>query len=157
MVDLIIRNARLLDGRLLDMAAEDAHFVRFGPSLDLDAASVIDAEGRLVTAPLVDCHLHLDASLTAGRPRFNESGTLIEGIEVWGELKPTLTEQDVFDRASEIVRWSAAQGTLWIRAHADISGENDAMIRGLLRVRDECADLCTIQVTAFPQDRPYAH
>ena len=59
-----------------------------------DAADAVDAEGRLVTAPLVDCHLHLDSSLTAGRPRFNESGTLIEGIEVWGELKPTLTEQD---------------------------------------------------------------
>jgi cytosine deaminase len=156
MVDLIVRNARLLDGRLLDIAVQGGRFVRIGPSLDLDATSVIDAEGRLVTAPLVDCHLHLDASLTAGRPRFNESGTLIEGIEVWGELKPTLTEQDVFDRASEIVRWSAAQGTLWIRAHADVSGENDAMVRGLLRVRDELAELCTIQVTAFPQDGLYA-
>jgi cytosine deaminase len=156
MVDLIVRNARLLDGRLLDIAVQGGRFVRIGPSLDLDATSVIDAEGRLVTAPLVDCHLHLDASLTAGRPRFNESGTLIEGIEVWGELKPTLIEQDVFDRASEIVRWSAAQGTLWIRAHADVSGENDAMVRGLLRVRDELAELCTIQVTAFPQDGLYA-
>jgi cytosine/creatinine deaminase len=156
MVDLIVRNARLLDGRLLDIAVQGTRFARIGSSLDLDAASVIDAEGRLVTAPLVDCHLHLDASLTAGRPRFNESGTLIEGIEVWGELKPTLTEQDVFDRASEIVRWSAAQGTLWIRAHADVSGENDSMVRGLLRVRDELADLCTIQVTAFPQDGLYA-
>src|ERR1700758_2218800 len=157
MIDLIIRDARLLDGRLLDIAVEGARFVRIGPSLDLDAANMIDAEGRIVTAPLVDCHLPLDASLTAGRPRFNESGTLIEGIEVWGELKPTLTEQDVFERASEIVRWSAAQGTLWIRAHADISGENDAMVRGLLRVRDELAELCTIQVTAFPQDGLYGH
>src|SRR5690242_20777709 len=156
MVDLIIRNARLLDGRLLDMAAEDAHFVRFGPSLDLDAASVIDADGRLVTPPLVDCHLHLDASLTAGKPRWNESGTLIEGIEVWGELKPSLTEQDVFERASEIVRWSVAQGTLFIRAHADVSGENEAMVRGLLRLREEVAELCTIQVTAFPQDGIFA-
>jgi cytosine deaminase len=157
MVDLIVRNARLLDGRLLDIAVEGTRFARIGPALELDAANVIDAEGRLVTAPLVDCHLHLDASLTAGRPRFNQSGTLIEGIEVWGELKPTLTEQDVFERASEIVRWSAAQGTLWIRAHADVSGQNDAMVRGLLRVRDELADLCTIQVTAFPQDGLYAH
>jgi len=157
MVDLIVRNARLLDGRLVDIAVQGTRFTRIGPSLDLDAGHVINAEGRMVTAPLVDCHLHLDASLTAGRPRFNQSGTLIEGIEVWGELKPALTEQDVFDRASEIVRWSAAQGTLWIRAHADVSGENDAMVRGLLRVRDELADLCTIQVTAFPQDGLYAH
>src|SRR6201995_483885 len=157
MVDLIVHNARLLDGRLVDLAVQGTRFVQIAPALDLDAPRVIDVEGRLVTAPLLDCHLPLDASLPAGRPRFNESGTLIEGIQVWGELKPTLTEQDVFDRASEIVRWSAAQGTLWIRAHADVSGENDAMVRGLLRVRDELADLCTIQVTAFPQDGLYAN
>src|SRR5262249_16531612 len=156
-MDLIVRNARLLDGRLLDIAVQDSRFARIAPALDLDAARVIEAEGRLVTAPLVDCHLHLDASLTAGRPRVNESGTLIEGVHVWDELKPTLTEQDGLGRASEIVRWSAAQGTLWIRAHADISGENEAMLRGLLRVRDELADLCAIQVTAFPQDGLYAH
>src|SRR6201995_3523325 len=156
MVDLIVRNARLLDDRLVDIGVRDARFARIGPSLDLDAAHVIDAEGRLVTAPLVDCHLHLDASLTAGKPRYNESGTLIEGIHVWGELKPSLTEQDVYDRAKEIVRWSVAQGTLFIRAHADVSGENEAMVRGLLRLRDDVADLCTIQVTAFPQDGIFA-
>jgi cytosine deaminase len=152
--DLVVRNARLLDGRLVDLGIEDGRFVAVGGQVD--GTKVIDAGARLVTAPLVDCHLHLDASLTAGKPRFNESGTLIEGIHVWGELKPSLTEQDVFARASEIVRWSAAQGTLFIRAHADVSGENEAMVRGLLRVRDELADLCTLLVTAFPQDGIFA-
>ena len=156
MNDLVVRSARLLDGRLVDLAVDDGRFTEIGPAHELAARQTIDAAGRLVTAPLVDCHLHLDASLTAGRPRFNESGTLIEGIQVWGELKPSLTEQDVFERACEIVRWSAAQGTLFIRAHADVSGENEAMVRGLLRVRDELADLCTLQVTAFPQDGIFA-
>ena len=151
MIDLQLENARLMDGSLVDLHIDDGRFVSGG-----EARETINCAGRLVTAPLVDCHLHLDASLTAGRPRFNESGTLIEGIHVWGELKPSLTEQDVFDRASEIVRWSVAQGTLFIRAHADVSGENEAMVRGLLRVRDELAELCTIQVTAFPQDGIYA-
>src|SRR5581483_11125084 len=121
------RNARLLDGRLVDLAAEDGRWTRIGEDLGIEAAHVVDADARLVTPPLVDCHLHLDASLTAGRPRWNESGTLIEGIHVWGELKPTLTEDDVVARAREIVRWSVAQGTLFIRAHADVSGENEAM------------------------------
>ncbi|MDX6469043.1 MAG: cytosine/creatinine deaminase, partial [Gaiellaceae bacterium] len=159
MIDLKLENARLMDGSMRDLHIDGARFVSVGPPGHKGTVEVresIDVKGRLVTAPLVDCHLHLDASLTVGRPRFNESGTLIEGIHVWGELKPTLTEQDVFDRASEIVRWSAAQGTLFIRAHADVSGENEAMVRGLLRVRDELADLCTIQVTAFPQDGIYA-
>ena len=38
---------------------------------------------------------------------------------------------------------------------ADVSGENEAMVRGL-RLRDEVADLCTVQVTAFPQDGIFA-
>jgi cytosine deaminase len=146
----------LLDGRLVDLVADDGRWVRIGETVDADGADELDADGRLVTPPLVDCHLHLDASLTAGKPRWNESGTLIEGIQVWGELKPSLTEQDVFERAREIVRWSVAQGTLFIRAHADVSGENEAMVRGLLRLRDEVADLCTVQVTAFPQDGIFA-
>src|SRR4029077_14893327 len=111
-VSLVVRHARLLDGRLVDLLSEDGRWTRIGESIGADGANVVDAEARLVTPPLVDCHLHLDASLTAGKPRWNESGTLIEGIEVWGELKPSLTEQDVFERAREIVRWSVAQGTL---------------------------------------------
>jgi cytosine/creatinine deaminase len=154
-VDLLVRNVCVGD-RIVDVAIEEGRFVRIGPDLDGDAPQVVDAEGRLATPPLVDCHLHLDASLTAGRPRYNQSGTLIEGIQVWGELKESLTADDVFERASEIVRWSAAQGTLYIRAHADVSAKNEAPLRGLLRVRDELADLATIQVTAFPQDGIYS-
>ena len=101
--DLVVRNARLLDGSLVDLAAEGGRWTRVG-AVDTDGAEEIDADGRLVTPPLVDCHLHLDASLTAGRPRWNESGTLIEGIHVWGELKPSLTADDVFARAHEIVQ-----------------------------------------------------
>jgi cytosine/creatinine deaminase len=154
-MDLLVRNVRVGE-QVVDVGIEDGRFVRIGADLDADAPQVVDAEGRLATPPLVDCHLHLDASLTAGRPRYNQSGTLIEGIHVWGELKESLTAEDVFERASEIVRWSAAQGTLYIRAHADVSAKNEAPLRGLLRVRDELADLVTIQVTAFPQDGIYS-
>ena len=153
----MIRNARLggRDG-VVDLAAEGGRWTRIAGRLDLVGNRELDADGRLVTPPLVDCHLHLDASLTAGRPRYNESGTLIEGIHVWGELKESLTPEDVLQRAREIVRWSAAQGTLFIRAHADVSAKNEAPLKGLLRLRDEVADLVTIQVTAFPQDGIYS-
>jgi cytosine deaminase len=154
--DFIVRNARLRDGRLVDLAAAGGRWTRIDEALATDGAEELDVDGRLVTPPLVDCHLHLDASLTAGRPRYNESGTLIEGIHVWGELKESLTADDVFGRAREIVRWSVAQGTLYIRAHADVSTKNEAPLRGLLRARDELADLATIQVTAFPQDGIYS-
>jgi len=154
--DLVVRNVQLPDGRTADLAAQDGRWARIGESLQESGTPEIDADGRFATPPLVDCHLHLDASLTAGRPRYNESGTLIEGIHIWGELKESLTPDDVFERAREIVRWSAVQGTLFIRAHADVSAKNEAPLRGLLRLRDEVADLVTIQVTAFPQDGIYS-
>jgi cytosine/creatinine deaminase len=155
--DLLVRNVRLprRDG-LFDLAIEGGRFVRVARRLDDDAGRTIDAEACLATPPLVDCHVHLDASLTAGRPRYNESGTLIEGIHIWGELKGDLTPEDVLERSRQIVKWAVANGTLHIRAHADVSGENDAPLRGLLALRDEVADLATIQVTAFPQDGIYA-
>jgi cytosine/creatinine deaminase len=152
--DLLVSNARVQD-RVVDLAIEDGRFARIAPGLELEAARRIDAGGRLVTPPLVDCHLHLDASLTAGRPRFNESGTLLEGIEIWGELKPSLTVEDVQERARRVVKWAVAKGTLAIRAHADVSGANEAPLRALLALRDELAELVTIQVTAFPQDGIY--
>lgn len=155
-VDLLVTHARLADrDGLVDLAVADGRFTRIGPGLDADAARTIDAAGRLVTPPLVDCHLHLDASPPAGRPRFNASGTLLEGIQVWGELKGSLTVEDVMERARRVVMWAVAHGTLAIRAHADVSGTNDAPLRGLLALRDELADLVTIQVTAFPQDGIY--
>jgi cytosine deaminase len=155
--DLVVANVRL-PGRAgpVDLAIEGGRFTRIAEGIDADASRTIDAEGRLATPPLVDCHLHLDASLTAGQPRYNQSGTLIEGIHVWGELKPALTVEDVLSRARQIVKWSVANGTLHIRAHADVSGENEAPLRGLLALRDEVAELVTIQVTAFPQDGIYA-
>jgi cytosine deaminase len=155
-IDLVVRNARLQDGRLVDLVADGGRWTHIGDAGASAGARELDADGRLATPPLVDCHLHLDASLTAGRPRYNESGTLIEGIHVWGELKESLTPDDVFERAREIVRWSVAQGTLYIRAHADVSTKNEAPLRGLLRARDELADLVTMQVTAFPQDGIYS-
>ncbi len=106
-IDLLLRNAALAgrDG-LVDLEIDGGRFVGVGRSRDVTARRTIDAEARLVTPPLVDCHLHLDASLTAGRPRFNESGTLIEGIHLWGELKGDLTVEDVQARAREVVRWT---------------------------------------------------
>jgi cytosine deaminase len=154
-MDLLVRNVRVGES-IVDVAIDDGRFVRIGSDLAVDAERTLDAEGRLATPPLVDCHVHLDASLTAGKPRYNLSGTLIEGIQVWGELKESLTPEDVFERAREIVRWSAAQGTLHIRAHADVSAKNEAPVKGLLRLRDELAELVTIQVTAFPQDGIYS-
>ena len=96
MLDLILRRANLPDGRVsVDIGVANGRIVAIEPSLAAKGAREIDATGRLVTPPFVDSHFHLDSALSVGRPRYNESGTLLEGIRIWGELKPLITAEDI--------------------------------------------------------------
>src|SRR4051812_4389951 len=112
----------------------------------------LDAEGRLLSPPLVDPHVHMDAVLTVGEPRYNESGTLIEGILTWAERKPSLTHEDVKSRAREAIRWEVAQGTGLIRSHVDVCDPSLTALRALLELRDEVRDIVDLRLIAFPQD-----
>jgi cytosine/creatinine deaminase len=112
----------------------------------------LSAEGRLLSPPLVDPHVHMDAVLTVGEPRHNESGTLIEGILTWADRKPTLTREDVKRRAHEAIRWEVAQGTGLIRSHVDVCDPSLTALRALLELREEVRDIVDLQLIAFPQD-----
>ena len=95
-MDLVIRNANLPDGRTgIDIAVGKGRIVEVGPKLELKADREIDAMNRLVTPPFVDSHFHLDSTLSYGQPRVNRSGTLLEGIELWGEFKKNLTTDNI--------------------------------------------------------------
>ncbi len=153
--DLIIRHAQLhrYNG-LVDIATKDGHFASIVGELPSDSSAPreIDAAGRLVVPPFIDAHVHLDAVLTVGRPRYNTTGTLLEGIQIWSELKPGLSREDVKKRALEEIRWEVAQGTLHIRSHVDVCDPNLTALRALLEVREEVRDICNLQLVAFPQD-----
>ncbi|GCF07977.1 cytosine deaminase [Dictyobacter arantiisoli] len=152
--DVLIRHARLhRQSELVDIAIQDGMFSRIGQDLSaLSATRVIDAEGRLVSPPFIDGHVHLDAVLTVGQPRYNSSGTLLEGIQIWGERKPSLSREDVKRRVLEEIQWEVAQGTLHIRSHVDVCDPNLTALRALLEVREEVHDICDLQLVAFPQD-----
>ncbi|GAC1645271.1 MAG: cytosine deaminase [Ktedonobacteraceae bacterium] len=152
--DLVIRNAQLHRQQgLVDIAIKDGSFARIGKGLvDATAAREINASGRLVVPPFIDAHVHLDAVLTVGHPRYNSSGTLLEGIQIWSERKPTLTHEDVKSRALAEIKWEVAQGTLYIRSHVDVCDPNLIALRALLEVREEVRDICELQLVAFPQD-----
>ncbi len=152
--DLIIRNAHIYHQQgLVDIAIKDGFFGRFEENLSTATAErEIDAAGRLVVPPFIDAHVHLDAVLTVGQPRYNTSGTLLEGIQIWSECKPTLTHEDVKRRALEEIKWEVAQGTLYIRSHVDVCDPNLTALRALLEVREEVRDICELQLVAFPQD-----
>jgi cytosine/creatinine deaminase len=152
--DLMLRNAQLPRRQgLVDIAIQDGRFVRIVADQANDGAQrEIDVAGRLVTPPFIDAHVHLDAVLTVGQPRYNNTGTLLEGIQIWSERKPSLTREDVRQRALEEIRWEVAQGTLYIRSHVDVCDPALTALRALLEVREEVRDICELQLVAFPQD-----
>ncbi|HKV58232.1 MAG TPA: cytosine deaminase [Ktedonobacteraceae bacterium] len=151
--DLIVRHARLhRRAGLVDIAIQDGKFARVAGDIADSATREIDAAGRLVSPPFIDAHVHLDAVLTVGQPRYNSSGTLLEGIQIWSERKPSLTREDVKRRVLEEVRWEVAQGTLHIRSHVDVCDPELTALRALLEVREEVRDICDLQLVAFPQD-----
>jgi cytosine deaminase len=153
MLDLMIRNANLPDGRKgLDIAVANGRIVEVGPNLDSQATREIVATDRLATPPFVDSHFHLDSTLSYGQPRVNESGTLLEGIELWGELKPHLTVESIKARAIQLCYWAIARGTLAIRSHVDVSDDRLLAVNALLEVREEIKPYIDLQLVAFPQD-----
>ncbi|MAK89735.1 MAG: cytosine deaminase [Oceanospirillaceae bacterium] len=116
------------------------------------AADDIDAGGNLLCAPFVEPHIHLDAALTAGEPAWNQSGTLFEGIERWGQRKPMLSEEDIRSRAMATIELLVQNGVQAIRTHADTTDASLIGVKTLCAIRDELKDKITIQVVAFPQD-----
>jgi cytosine deaminase len=152
-MDLIVRNAALPDGRAgLDIGVDADRIVAVEPKLAAHAQQELDAEGKLVTPPFVDAHFHMDATLSYGLPRVNASGTLLEGIALWGELKPTLTIEALVERAMTYCDWAVARGLLAIRSHVDVCDDRLVAVEALLEVRRRVAPYLDLQLVAFPQD-----
>src|SRR3954471_8422046 len=151
--DLIVRNSKLPDGRSgLDIAVRGGKIAAVERGIAAEAARVIDAQGCLVSPPFVDCHFHMDATLSLGTPRLNQSGTLLEGIALWGELKPLLTPEAVAERALRYCDLAASQGLLAIRSHVDICDDRLVAVDALLDVKRKIAPSIDLQLVAFPQD-----
>src|ERR1700737_128732 len=156
MMDLIFRRANLPDGRSrIDIGIEDDRIVAVEPQLQATANEEIDAEGRLLSPPFVNGHFHMDATLSLGLPRMNRSGTLLEGIALWGELKPRLTHEAVVARALAYCDMAVAQGLLAIRSHVDVCDDRLIAVEALLEVKRRVASYLDLQLVAFPQDGIY--
>src|SRR3984885_842418 len=152
-MDLIFRRANLPDGRNgIDIGIEGDRIVAVEPGLLATANEEIDATGRLLSPPFVDAHFHMDATLSLGLPRLNRSGTLLEGIALWGELKPQLTHEAVAARGLAYCDMAVAQGLLAIRSHVDVCDDRVIAVEALLEVKKRVASYLDLQLVAFPQD-----
>ncbi len=154
MFDIIIKGGTLPDGRTADIGIEKGRIKAIG-SLDAEAGEVIDAAGDLVSPSFVDPHFHLDATQSYGTPRINASGTLLEGIGLWGELKQVMTEDEMIARALTYCDWAASMGLLAIRSHVDTCDDTLKGVRAMLEVREQVKGYIDLQLVAFPQDGFY--
>ena len=155
---MLIRNATLPDGRTgIDLLVQHGRIAAVGAMLFAgqpapDGGPEIDAAGWLLSPPFVDAHFHLDATLSHGLPRSNASGTLLEGIALWGELKPLLTQDALVERALQYCDWAVGRGLLAIRSHVDVCDARLLAVRALLDVKQRVAPYLDLQLVAFPQD-----
>ncbi len=156
MFDLLIQHANLPDGRRdIDIAIRGTTIAEIAPNITAQAKDTIDATGRLVSPPFCDPHFHMDATLSLGLPRMNRSGTLLEGIALWGELRPSLTREALVSRALKYIDLAVTQGMGAIRTHVDTSDPRLVTVEAMLEVRDLVRDYLDLQIVAFPQDGYY--
>jgi cytosine deaminase len=152
--DLIVRGGTLPDGTRADIAIAGDRIAGIG-RIEAEAPEEVDATGCLVSPPFVDPHFHMDATLSYGTPRINASGTLLEGIALWGELRETATLEELRDRALAYCDWAVAMGLLAIRTHVDVTDDRLLGVQALLEVRRRVAPYIDLQLVAFPQDGLY--
>jgi cytosine deaminase len=145
----------LPDGQVSDIGIKRGRISAIDVLDGAEAGQVIVATGDLVSPPFVDPHFHMDATLSYGLPRINASGTLLEGIGLWGELKQVMTQEDVVARALQYCDWAASMGLLAIRSHVDTCDDRLLGVEALLQVREQVKDYIELQLVAFPQDGFY--
>ncbi|WP_076459121.1 cytosine deaminase [Limosilactobacillus caccae] len=138
---------------MVDVRITDSKFSEIKAGLTANKGEeVIDGKGNLLLPPFVDSHVHLDATLTAGQPEWNESGTLFDGIRIWSERKQDLTKEDVKKRAKQTILNMVGHGIQHIRSHVDVTDPHLIAAQALLELREELADQIDLQLVAFPQE-----
>jgi cytosine deaminase len=149
---MLIKHASIENDPIFkDIRIENGLITEIGIDLAGDD-HVIELDGKLVIPPFVDPHVHLDSTMTAGDPEWNESGTLFDGIRIWSERKQTLSHEDVKTRAIAALKIQAAHGLQFVRSHVDVTDPDLIALKALIEVREEVKDWMTLQLVAFPQE-----
>jgi cytosine deaminase len=155
-LDLVLRNARLAgvaanDGRLVDIGIAGGRIVALATGLAA-AGETLDLAGRLVSAGLIETHLHLDKTCILDRCRAEE-GTLEEAVREVAAAKKGFTVEDVYARASRTLERAILHGTTHIRTHVEIDpGIGFTGLDGIRQLARDYAWAATIEICIFPQE-----
>jgi cytosine/creatinine deaminase len=152
--DLLLRRARIA-GRPHphDIAIAGERIAAIAPNVAGEAFREIDVEGRLTSPAFVQPHIHLDKVLVGALLPPNRSGTLAEAIELLHGTKRTATAAEIRARAGIVIRQAVMAGTTALRSHVDVDTIGGLRpLEGVLAARADHADLCEVQLVAFPQE-----
>jgi cytosine deaminase len=152
MLDHIIRNARLPDGRTADIGFEKGRIAAIEPKLVADAPST-DAQGCLCCGGLCETHIHLDKSRIVDRCPPEPSRANPNQMQRVQAVKSTFTVEDIYNRAKATLENCIKQGTTRVRTHAEIDlPVGTRCIEALSMLAKEYAWAVDLEICAFAQE-----
>lgn len=151
-----LTNARLADGRIVDVALDGDVVVAVLQAGALGAGrpeTSLELDGFLLLPAPAEPHAHLDKALSwdAIRPPM---GDLELAIASWRDHAATLSVEEIAGRARTQALRMLANGTTAIRSHVDIldGGEPLRGVHALLQVRAELAGLLDLELVTLAGD-----
>ncbi|WP_455463337.1 amidohydrolase family protein [Candidatus Hodarchaeum mangrovi] len=151
---LLIKNALLRDGQIVNILIEDGIFQKITEEkISTSTDEIIDAERSLVTESFISPHIHLDKVLIGDIIEPNQSGTLWEAIQKTWNVKKDYSVRSISERASQVINAQIKYGVTHIRTHVDIDSIGKLIpLKGLLQVKNKYRDIIDLQIVAFPQE-----
>jgi cytosine deaminase len=153
-MDLIIRNARVLDGSdigIVDIGIQGSKIVALSPDLSASGPE-LNAAGCLVTAGLIETHIHLDKTCILDRCRIEE-GTVAEAVRETAAAKRDFTVEDVYLRAKRTLERCIAHGTMHMRTHVELDpGIGMIGFEAVSQLARDYAWAMDVELCVFPQE-----
>ncbi len=153
-MDLIIRNARLLQGdelRVVDIGIRDGAIAAIEQALSAEAQE-LDAAGCLLVPGLIETHIHLDKTCILDRCRIEE-GTVAEAVRETAAAKRNFTVEDVYARAEQTLQRCIAHGTMRMRTHVELDpGIGMIGFEAISQLARDYAWAMDVELCVFPQE-----
>ena len=153
-MDILLKNACLSSGQILDIAIQDGVIAHLEPNLNMTAKLELDVANCLTMPTFVNGHLHACKSdWRKLLPDTFDYSSRQNRFAAIAEVKRKYTKAEVLARAEATVRLAIRHGTGALRLFADVDA--DAGLRAfeaLLELKKRYASWLEIQVAAFPQN-----
>ncbi len=149
----VLRNARLADGRAVDVHTDDGLItaVAAAGSPAPEGAEIDDLAGWLLLPALAEPHSHLDKALTATDVG-NPTGDLLGAIEAWSAAASAglFTYENIVNRASQALELLLVHGVTAVRSHVNALGDPTTVAVAAVReAADRFAGLMDVQIVAL--------